>query len=181
MTIIKQRIVEIVDYDPEWPQLFLELKSIIAAKLGDLALAIEHIGSTSVLGLAAKPIIDLDVVIASNKVLSEVVYLLENLGYKHEGNKGILGREAFAREASDVPRNGTGKIWPKHHLYVCPQNSTALARHLTFRDYLRNNPDQVLAYGELKRKLAQRFRYDIDSYCEAKTQFVEDILKQALH
>lgn len=176
----KQRIVEIVDYNPEWPRFFSELSTIIIDKLGNLALAIEHIDSTSVPGLAAKPIIDLDVVIASNELLLKVVCLLQELGYEHEGDKGIFGREAFAREASNVPRNGTSRIWINHHLYVCPQNSIALVRHLAFRDYLRNNPDQVLVYGELKRQLAQRFRYDIDSYCDAKTLFVEGILQQAL-
>ncbi len=175
----KQRIVEIVDYNPEWPLIFSELSSIIANKLGNLALTIEHVGSTSVPGLAAKPIIDLDVVLASNQQLPKVVCLLKELGYEHEGDKGIPGREAFARSATDVPRNGTGKIWLKHHLYVCPQDSTALKRHLAFRDYLRNNPSQASIYAKLKRQLAQHFRYDVDSYCEAKTEFVESILEKA--
>ncbi|KOP23761.1 hypothetical protein AMR41_24850 [Hapalosiphon sp. MRB220] len=176
----KTRIVEVVDYDPQWPQLFLQLRSVIKNQLGDLALAIEHVGSTSIIGLAAKPIIDLDVMVASNELLTKVICLLAELGYKHEGDLGISGREAFSRSASDVPRNATGKIWPQHHLYVCPQESVALKRHLAFRNYLRNNPDEALAYAKLKCELAQRFRYNVDLYCEAKTEFIENILEKAL-
>ncbi|MEW6737151.1 MAG: GrpB family protein [Acidobacteriota bacterium] len=175
----KQRKVEIVEYNPQWPEYFSQLSSTISSAIGELALWIEHVGSTSIPGLAAKPIIDLDIVIASRQPLPEIVQRLVLLGYQHEGDLGVLGREAFAREGEDVPRDATGRKWPAHHLYVCAQDNAELAKHITFRDYLRNNRAAVLAYQELKYQLAQQFPYDVDAYCEAKTNFINNILQQA--
>ena len=175
----KQRKVELVEYNSQWPQFFGELSRAISTALGDLAVRIEHVGSTSVPGLAAKPIIDLDVVIASRQLLPATIQRLAGLGYKHKGDLGIAGREAFAREGEDVPRDGTGRTWPAQHLYVCAQDNVELARHVAFRDYLRNNPAEAMAYEELKRRLAQQFTYDVDAYCEAKTDFIRRTLQQA--
>mgnify|MGYP002777033281 CR=1 FL=1 len=175
----KIRTIQIVDYTPQWAVTFSELKQVLWSKLGNLVRNIEHIGSTSVIGLAAKPIIDLDIIIESNALLPTVISCLQELGYWYEGDKGIKGREAFARKDNDVPDDGTGKIWQNHHLYVCPQDSEALARHLTFRDYLRSHPQEALAYGELKRQLAQQFPHDIDAYLEGKSPFIEEIMQQA--
>lgn len=143
-------------------------------------MSIEHVGSTSVPGLAAKPIIDLDVVIESNAQLPEAIESLAQLGYVHEGDLGIAGREAFARQGQDVPRDGTGRMWPNHHLYVCAQDSEELTRHLTFRDYLWKNPNAVLAYTKLKRQLAQQFPHDIESYIQGKRTFIDEIVEHAL-
>ena len=175
----RKRPVVIVDYDPQWPVLFAELRAVLWAALGDVALAIEHVGSTSVPGLAAKPIIDLDVVIEFTARLPDAIRCLAGLGYSHEGDKGIPGREAFARAGPDVPRNGTGRTWPHQHLYACAQDSTELARQLAFRDYLRAHPDAALAYERLKRQLAEKFRDDRDAYCDGKSTFVEEVLRRA--
>ena len=176
----KTRHIKIVDYNPQWSIVFTELQRVIKATLGDLALSIEHIGSTSVTGLAAKPIIDIDVVIKSNDLLPEVIQSLAKLGYIHQGDLGIVGREAFGRENEYVPCDGKGRTWQNHHLYVCPQDSTALARHLAFRNYLRQNADAVLAYGKLKQQLAKKFSHDIDSYIEGKNAFIEEITQLGL-
>jgi GrpB-like predicted nucleotidyltransferase (UPF0157 family) len=177
--MIKTRTIKIVDYDLQWSLVFTDLKRVLEAALGNLALSIEHVGSTSVPGLAAKPIIDLDVVIESNARLPGVIQSLYQLGYVHQGDLGIVGREAFDRQGQDVPRDGTGRMWSNHHLYVCAQDSAELARHLAFRDHLRKNPDAVLAYGKLKRQLAQEFPHDIESYIQGKRAFVEEILQRA--
>ncbi|HEY6497445.1 MAG TPA: GrpB family protein, partial [Trebonia sp.] len=132
--------VEIVDYDPRWPQTFASLRDRIAAAVGPLARRIEHVGSTAVPGLPAKPVIDLDVVIATPAEVPEVIARLGTLGYRHEGDLGITGREAFAG-----PIGG-----PAHHLYVCAADGRELARHLALRDYLRTHPEQARAYAELK-------------------------------
>ena len=158
--------VEIADYDPGWPQAFAALRDRIAPVLGPLAARIEHVGSTAVPGLPAKPVIDLDVVIAAGAELSEVIARLGTLGYRHEGDLGIAGREAFASPAGA----------PAHHLYVCTAGSRELARHLAFRDYLRSYPGQASAYAELKRSLAERFRTDRDAYGRGKAEFVEQAL-----
>ncbi len=180
MSMIKTRTIKIFDYDPQWSLVFTALERVLETALGNLALSIEHVGSTSVPKLAAKPIIDIDVVIESNARLPEAIQSLAGLGYFHEGDLGIAGREAFGRQGQDVPRDGTGRTWPNHHLYVCVQDSEELARHLAFRDYLRENPAAVLVYEKLKRQLAQQFPHDIDLYIEGKRTFVEEILERAI-
>ena len=175
-----QRPVLIVDYDPLWPLLFTELAAAISQTVGTLALKIEHVGSTSVPGLVAKPIIDVDVVIRSRDDVPEAARRLATLGYVHEGDLGVTGREAFARADGLTPWDGSKRQWPEHHLYVCAQGSQELARHLTFRDYLRTHPDAATAYGELKQRLAEVFRNDREAYTEGKTAFVEAVLRATM-
>ncbi len=103
------RPVVVVPHDPAWVAAFEALRAVYVASLGDLALAIHHVGSTSVPGLAAKPIIDVDVEIRSREILPSVVRALAALGYRHEGDLGVHGREAFAPESDDVPRDGSGR------------------------------------------------------------------------
>ncbi len=168
-----------MEYDPTWPDTFEELKDVIERAVGDLALRIEHVGSTSVPGLSAKPVIDLDVVMPSYEALPEIVARLSTLGYMHEGDLGIKGREAFAREGRDVPRDGRGGEWPSHHLYVCPPDGEGLIRHLAFRDYMRSHPEEVAAYEAVKRRLAEQYPYDAEAYTEGKTEYIEGILRRA--
>jgi GrpB-like predicted nucleotidyltransferase (UPF0157 family) len=101
------------------------------------------------------------------------------LGYTHIGDLGIPDREAFRREGEDVPRDNTGRTWPRHNLYVCPQDGTGLMDHLNFRDYLRAHPEELPVYEELKRQLAQRFPEDIDAYVEGKASYIQDVLRRA--
>ena len=176
----KTRIIKIADYDPQWPVTFAALKQVIETTVGDSLLSVEHVGSTLVPGLAAKPIVDLDVVIESNAVLPDIIQPLARLGYNHRGDLGIPGREAFGREDHDVPRDGTGRTWPHHYLYVCAQDCVELKRHLVFRDYLRQNPHEASSYESLKRRLAQQYPSDIDSYIEGKTAFIEGVLQRAM-
>ena len=163
--------IEVADYDPQWPLRFAEIASRVQVAFADGALVgIEHVGSTSVPGLPAKPILDIDVVIPARTDLPEAIACLGTLGYEHQGDGGIPSREAF-RSPLETPR---------HNLYVCAQDSPELFRHLAFRDYIRVNPDAALRYGELKRDLAARHSIDIDAYVDGKTQFVEAILRDAL-
>lgn len=161
--------VIIVDYDPAWPALFETLRSPVAAAMGELAIGIEHVGSTAVPGLAAKPIIDVDVIIASAADLGASIERLAVIGYVHQGDLGIAGREAFVQ-----PRG-----LPAHHLYVCTQDSEPYRQHLVFRDYLRAYSEAAQAYETLKRAAAERFRHDRDAYTDAKREFVLMILQQA--
>lgn len=175
-----KRTVIIVEYDPQWPAQFEALRAVIANALRELALRIEHIGSTSIPGLAAKPIIDIDTVIASAELLPDVIHALGGLGYSHQGERGVPTRESFARAGSDVPRDGSGRNWPPHHLYVCAEGSREIVRQTAFRDYLRAHPEQAAAYEALKRDLARRFPDDPEAYCDAKSDFVEGVLRRAL-
>jgi GrpB-like predicted nucleotidyltransferase (UPF0157 family) len=158
--------VVIADYDPSWPARFAELRNRLGAALGPLAVDIEHVGSTAVPGLAAKPIIDLDIVIATRDDLPAVIERLRPLGYDHEGDLGVPGREAFTSPPGRPP----------HHLYVCPAGSPALARHLAVRDLLRADPEAAGAYATLKRSLAARFRHDRVAYTDAKSAFLDALL-----
>lgn len=171
--------VEVVDYDPQWPVTFGRLKSVLEGRLGGLAQRIEHVGSTSVPGLAAKPIIDLDIIIELYERLPEVVARLAELGYTHQGDLDVPGREAFRRDGEEVPRDGLGSIWPRHNLYVCPLDGIGLGQHLDFRDYLRANPEEIQVYEALKRRLAQQFPEDVTAYTEGKAAYIQDVLRRA--
>jgi GrpB-like predicted nucleotidyltransferase (UPF0157 family) len=155
-----------VDYDPDWPNLFQQVRERIWPSIRDFAIAIEHVGSTSVPGLAAKPVLDIDIVIPSRNEIRLAITRLSNLGYAHRGDLGIQDREAFR-----TPVDG-----PTHHLYVCPSRSVALLNHLTLRDHLRAHPSDVEAYSALKKLLAEQCGGDIDSYVEGKTDFILAIL-----
>ena len=162
------RTVTVVDYDPCWPEVFERLRATIAPVVGDLAVAIEHVGSTSVPGLAAKPVLDLDIVVRSQSDVPLVVARLALIGYDHLGDFGLAGREVFR------PPDGS----PAHNLYVC-RSGPALENHLALRDHLRRHSELAHAYGTLKKRLAQEFRYDIDGYVVAKTDFVVAVLRAA--
>jgi GrpB-like predicted nucleotidyltransferase (UPF0157 family) len=179
MSVSETHPITIVAYNPQWPLLFAELRQVLEAGLGTLALSIEHVGSTAVPGLAAKPIVDLDIVIASSDCLSDAIRALALLGYVHEGDLGVAGREVFARQGQDVPWDGTGRPWPQHHLYVCARDSAELARHVAFRDYLRQHSEVAAAYVQLKGQLAQQFSHDREAYTQGKRGFIEAILRRA--
>jgi GrpB-like predicted nucleotidyltransferase (UPF0157 family) len=158
--------------------MFQKLSGVYVAHLGDLVTAIHHVGSTSVPGLAAKPIIDIDLVIKNSNLLPAVIEKLAVLGYEHVGNLGISDREAFRGQTECAPVDGTGKVWPKHNLYVCPEDSISLKNHLTLRDFLRANPDAAKDYGDLKKRLAAENPNDIDLYIERKTPFIVGVLQR---
>jgi GrpB-like predicted nucleotidyltransferase (UPF0157 family) len=164
------KTVLVLDYDPNWPVVFQSLRKRIAETLGDMAAAIEHVGSTAVPNLAAKPIIDIDVLLASEAMLPAAIERLASLGYIHQGNLGVPEREAFLAPAGD----------PLHHLYVCPPRSAEFRRHLAFRNYLRAHPQDAKVYGELKRALASQFREDRPGYVNAKGEYVEELTSRAI-
>ncbi|MCB0633557.1 MAG: GrpB family protein [Saprospiraceae bacterium] len=171
----KSKIV-VSEYQPVWAKQFIAFEEVFQCFLEDTMLSIEHIGSTSVPGLAAKPILDIDIVVANEAQQEEVIGRLEKLGYRHVGDQGVPGREAVKPVSDQVPLDGTGRTWPRHHLYICQQGVPSLQNHLHLRDYLREHPEQVIAYGELKKHLAARFPYDIDAYIQGKTEFILNIL-----
>jgi len=160
--------VQVVDYDPDWCRTFQTLKEHVWPSVCDVSIGIEHVGSTSVPGMAAKPVIDMDIVVAARSTVPLLILRLAELGYEHRGNLGIQDRESFS--APD------GK--PAHHLYVCVQNSLALQNHIAFRDYLRKHPSDVLAYSALKKQLAEQFPNDRDQYVKGKAWFVVSLLKK---
>lgn len=169
--VVRKHVV-VAPYDEAWAQRFQEICAELQAVLGDTALRIEHVGSTSVPGLSAKPIIDIDVVIEGYDKLSDAVEKLATIGYQHEGNLGIPGREAFGYEGKEHLM--------RHHLYVCPQDSPELRRHLAFRDHLRANPEAVREYSRVKEEGAALYPYDIDGYIAHKAPLIARIYKEIL-
>jgi len=161
--------VIVMPYDEAWKSAFEAIKTELESILGDSITGIEHVGSTSVEGLSAKPCIDIDVIIKDYSVFDDVVNLLASIGYIHEGNLGIQDREAF--KYSDKPH------LMKHHLYVCPQYSAELHRHITFRDFLRNNPAEAEKYGSVKEAAARLFPDDIDRYIAYKSPCIEELYR----
>jgi len=165
-TLRQYRELQVVDYDSGWPAEFDALASRVRACLGEMALRVEHVGSTSVPGLAAKPVIDMDVVVRSTAEIPLAVERLAGIGYDHEGDLGIPGREAFWWPAGEK----------RHHLYLLAEGATELRRHVAFRDALRADSSLRDEYAALKRSLAERHRTDIEAYVAAKDAFVESVL-----
>jgi GrpB-like predicted nucleotidyltransferase (UPF0157 family) len=123
----------VVEYDPHWPKVFQALRSVVEAAVGDIGAAIEHVGSTAVPGLAAKPIIDIDVVVPAVQDVAPTIERLVAIGYTNQGDLGVVGRQAL-----DAPTHA-----PYHHLYVVVAGSPAHRDHVDLRDYLRRHPDEA--------------------------------------
>jgi GrpB-like predicted nucleotidyltransferase (UPF0157 family) len=163
------RTVVVADYDEEWPRRFEALRARIWPAVADVAIRVEHVGSTSVPGLAAKPIIDMTIIVAGPGDVARTIPRLATLGYRHLGDLGIEDREAF-----DHPPD-----LPRHHVYLCPEGTIGIVNQVAVRDYLRAHPDAARRYGELKKRLATRFPNDIESYVFGKTDFVLEVLRRA--
>lgn len=166
---MRTKNVFVVPYDYSWKEEFIKIKLYLKENLENSIVAVEHVGSTSVEGLFAKPIIDIDVVIRNYDDFQEVKSKLEIIGYHHEGDLGIKDREAFAYNENEKTEFMT------HHLYVCPQSSQELKRHIAFRDYLRVHKEDRDKYSEIKLQAARNNPTDIDSYIEAKSPLIDEI------
>ena len=164
---MRTRKVVVLTYDVAWKTAFEKIINEIEAEIGDLIIGIEHVGSTSVEGMSAKPCIDIDVIIKDYSVFGEVVRKLGAIGYIHEGDLGIKDREAF--KYADKPHLMT------HHLYVCPRDSEELHRHIAFRDFLRKNPEAVKEYSMVKEKAAALFPDEIEQYIAFKAPCIEEL------
>jgi len=167
---MSKKHVVVEPYNEAWKQDFQNIKIELEEALGDLALRIEHVGSTSVEGLSAKPIIDIDVVIENEQILDDVISVLRKIGYIHNGNQGIEGREAFKYQGKEHLR--------KHHLYVCTREASELRRHIGFRDYLRSHPEIVAEYSRIKIEGAAKYPYDMDGYIAYKSDFIEQVYEE---
>lgn len=170
--------VVLEEYNSQWQIEFDDLQAVLRSALGEDILGIEHVGSTAVPGLAAKPILDIDIILESEEKFTAVKEKLIALGYIHEGDKGISGREAFAQTSQHTPLH-ENRVWMKQHLYVCVQGSEPLKKHLELRERLRVDEEARDAYSEHKKNLAQQFADNRTAYTEAKTEFISGLLGQA--
>ena len=162
--------IVVAKYDSRWVDQFRELRNALLNYLKDDIIEIEHIGSTSIKGLRAKPIIDVDIIIEDdNEKMNLVISKLNELGYIHLGDLGIAGREAFNRKSVSIFNTSSNRSKFEHHLYLCKKGNLALENHIKFRNYLRLHLEDVIKYGKLKAQLA--LEYDIDSYCAGENKF----------
>ena len=170
----------VVDYDEKWPQDFLKNKEELL-KVLTVSCQVQHVGSTSIPGMKAKPMIDSDVGLDNWSDFEAVKRALAEIGYDHEGDRGITGREAFCRN---------GKVHNKildtidHHLYVCSVDNEEYKRHILFRDYLRNHDEARDRYNQIKEEiLAKVGSNNRAGYVQMKEEeygdFFEDIISKA--
>jgi GrpB-like predicted nucleotidyltransferase (UPF0157 family) len=160
--------IEIVEYDASWPLLYVQERARIVAQLGEMIESIEHIGSTSVPGLSAKPIIDILVTVASLGPVDPYIEKLSSLGYTFFPVLGNAERYAFGK---GIPHT--------HHLHIVEHGGEGHILPLAFRDYLRTHPEAAQQYDALKRVLADRFHHDRQAYNQAKTDFIRSIETRA--
>ena len=163
--------VIVTEYNPLWPQLYRQEAEQIRAILRDNCVAIHHIGSTAVVGLCAKPVIDIMPVVVSLARVDAQKKAFEAIGYEVLGEFGIAGRR-YLRKGGDERT---------HQLHIFEQGADEqIKRHLALRDYLRAHPQDAAVYGRLKRQLAQQFPWDIESYCDGKDDLVRKLEQAAL-
>lgn len=163
--------VTVVEYDDSWKRMFEAERELIGSIMGRACIASYHIGSTSVPGLSAKPVIDILVAARSLEEADGCREAFESAGYEWMGEFGIPGRR-YLRKGGD---ERTHQI----HIFRC-DDWKQIDRHLAVRDYLRTHDDECRRYSSLKKELAKRFPYDIDGYCDGKDSFVREIERKAL-
>lgn len=146
----------VVPYDSAWPAEAEALVAVIGPALGPLAAGIHHVGSTAIPGMIAKPVLDLDIELSPGATVEAATVALATLGYTFAGDQGIPERYAYKRPTPNVPFSTARYVWPAHHLYVCPQGSAELARHLRFRDRLRESAELREEYAALKYEALRR-------------------------
>jgi GrpB-like predicted nucleotidyltransferase (UPF0157 family) len=158
--------IAIAPYDPAWPERFEREAPHIRDALGPVAARVDHIGSTAVPGLGAKPVIDIQVSVSSLVPVEPYRLPLERLGYEYRHDPDDDEHEYFFRDVDGVRA---------YQIHVCPVGSGWERRHLAFRDHLRAKPEDAAAYEALKRDLAGRFPFDIDSYLDEKDVWIRSV------
>ncbi|UFT99256.1 GrpB family protein [Radiobacillus kanasensis] len=164
------RKVDVLPYQEGWKSLFEEEADHLSRIFGEELIAIHHIGSTSVKGLKAKPIIDIMPVVKNIHQVDGFNDSMIAIGYEPKGENGIRGRRYFQK-------GGDNRT---HHVHIYENKSPEIIRHLALRDYLRAFPEEAKAYGDLKERLAKKFPYQIESYIQGKERFVSELEQRAL-
>ena len=163
-----QNTLIVLPYDPNWAREFQCIRDYLMGVIGDLVLEIKHVGSTSVPGLCAKPIIDIVAIMESYDVFAQIVARLEAVGYQHEGDQGIKECEVFKRLVPDD--------FMDYHFYVCPKDGEENRRHTRFRNALLKNPQIAEEYGKLKQRLISEVGGNRVLYTDSKTDFIVGVM-----
>ena len=163
--------ITVVDYDPSWPERYLKERKVIAGILGTNCIAVWHIGSTSVPGMAAKPVIDIMAAVRDLSLVDDLSALFAQAGYEYMGEYGIPGRRYLRK----------GGLERTHQIHIFRADDTGnIVRHLAFREFMASHDEERSEYSHLKKELAVRFPYDIDGYCDGKDAFVRSMEEKAL-
>jgi GrpB-like predicted nucleotidyltransferase (UPF0157 family) len=163
--------ITVLDYQDEWPARFELERAAIRSALGDVALRVEHVGSTAVPGLSSKPIVDIQVAVKDVRNLAAFVPFLEGLGYLFTPDPDSPNFHFFAKPA-ERPR--------RFHVHVCEAGSEGEERHLAVRDYLRSHGEEAAQYSDLKRELSAKRPFDRLAYIEGKEAYVTDLERRAV-
>lgn len=163
-------------YQPAWKTSFEALRNFLESALQGYSIRIEHVGSTAIPGLPAKPILDIDIIALNKEQVPAISACLEKIGYIAKGEQGIPGRFAFRQTTAGIPFRKDQTPWQTHHLYVCLPESLALKNHLLFRDALLSNPELAGSYASLKKKIAGTNGITREDYTRQKTAFILDVL-----
>ncbi|MCP1452430.1 GrpB family protein [Priestia megaterium] len=166
---LERGLVKLEPYNDKWSKLFDEERELLSFRIKELIIAIEHVGSTSIEGLFAKPIIDIAIGVSSLDVIIELKEKVKDLGYV-EVPVSIDGKHVFARYKEK-------KI--THFLHVMIYNQSLWIDQISFRDYLRSDPDAKIEYIKIKEELANKYSNDVVSYTNEKREFIDHILKRA--
>ncbi|WP_278926472.1 GrpB family protein [Staphylococcus auricularis] len=165
--------IELEDYNPNWPKIYLIEKEKLQDILVQDLITIHHIGSTAIPNIKAKPIIDILCVVKNIKDIDRYHSAMERLGYEGLGENGISSRRFFLKRNKNTQKR-------THHVHIFDQSAYGqIERHLDFRDYLRENPKEARNYEVLKEKLAQRYPENRDKYTEGKEAFIKEIERKA--
>lgn len=164
-------------YNPAWADQFQRIKEVLESTLCGIPLVIEHIGSTSVKDLKAKSIIDINIAFENPDDFEKIKNQLAKIGYSHQGDLGITGREAFKRDGGIIL-----KVLDdiEHHLYVSHQDAVEFKRHILFRDFLRKNKWARVEYENLKLQIAQENGQDRKRYAALKETRARDFVEKIL-
>lgn len=165
---LKRGSVELLPYRAEWPRLFEEEKARLQSALGQQVLDIQHVGSTAIPGMIAKPIIDIGIAVMDFDEARVCIGPIEHLGYEYRGEFGIPRRHYFVK---GEPRT--------HHIHMNEIESSDWKEQVLFRDYLIEHPERAKEYADLKMGLARQFPTDREGYLEGKALFIDRVLRTA--
>ena len=167
---LKKGTVKLSPYNAGWLKIFEKEKVLLFSTLGDLVIDIQHIGSTAIPGMPAKPIVDMMASIPDFQRIEKYIQPLKKLGYEDRGQQGVPDRYIFVK--GDEERR-------THHLNLTEKDSSFWKEHILFLDYLHTHKEAVDEYAKLKTDLAKNFPDDRNSYTSAKAEFVKKIVEQA--
>lgn len=167
---LKRGRVQLVPYNPKWKENFAKEKKHLQKALGDLVISIEHVGSTAVPGVFAKPVIDIAIIVKSIKSPDNLIEIFEDLGYEYTKDNNVSGRLFFTKG----PENKR-----THYIHVVKLKGKEWKNLILFRDYLLKSKVVARQYNELKNKLAKSYALDRKSYTSGKDKFIKNVIKKA--